>query len=287
MTKRRVLLGLIGANIMESLAPALYADALAAAELDGDYHLMDVDRLPERRLAALLGAVKSAGFTGINVTFPFKRDILTLLDAVDSKAAQIGAVNTVTIAPDGNTAGFNTDCVGFRRSFEEGIRRDSAMGATVVLIGAGGAGRAVAHAFMEMGAAALVVHDCDDERAVGLVTELASQYGTSRCRLADDLERDIALADGVVNATPVGMRGFPGNPVPICALTANHWAVDIIYTPIETAFITAAAARGCRVLTGGAMCVHQAAEAFLRFTGVTVDILRLHRTFAAALAARH
>ena len=81
------------------------------------------------------------------------------------------------------------------------------------------------------------------------------------------MEDDIAAADGVVNATQVGMRGFPGNPVPVSALRAAHWGADVIYTPIETDFIKAAAAKGARVMNGGGMCVHQAVEAFRLFTG--------------------
>ena len=100
------------------------------------------------------------------------------------------------------------------------------------------------------------------------------------------LNDDIAAADGVVNATQVGMRGFPGNPVPVSALRAGHWAADVIYTPIETDFIKAAAAKGARVMNGGGMCVHQAVEAFRLFVGIEPDIARLHRAFAAALAKR-
>ena len=82
------------------------------------------------------------------------------------------------------------------------------------------------------------------------------------------------------------MRGFPGNPVPVSALRARHWAADVIYTPIETDFIKAAAAKGARVMNGGGMCVHQAAEALRLFAGIEPDIARLHRAFAAALAKR-
>ena len=99
MTKRRILLGLIGANITRSLAPALFADAFAAAAIDGFYHPMDVDRLPGRRLPQLLDAINTAGFAGANITYPFKQDVLALLDTVDPEAAKVGAVNTVTIAP--------------------------------------------------------------------------------------------------------------------------------------------------------------------------------------------
>jgi shikimate dehydrogenase len=286
MSDRKILVGLIGANIMKSLSPALHADAFAAAGIDGYYHLMDVDALKDRRLPQLFDAVKTAGFAGINVTFPYKQEVLTLLDEIDREAEQIGAVNSVTIASDGRTTGYNTDRHGFRRSFEERFGRAKSDGASVVLVGAGGAGRAVAFALMDLGAATVTLYDRDAARAKALMQDLAKDYGASRCRLADDLERDIAAADGVVNATPVGMYGFPGNPVPSSRLRAKQWASDVIYTPIETAFTKAAAAKGCRILTGGGMCVHQAAESFRLFIGVEPDIERMHRTFAKALALR-
>ncbi len=116
--------------------------------------------------------------------------------------------------------------------------------------------------------------------------DLARHYGPSRCRLARDLERDIAAAAGVVNATQIGMRGFPGNPVPVAALKATHWAADVIYTPLQTEFLKAAAAKGARTLNGSGMCVHQAVEVFAQLTGVTPDPARLHRAFATAVAAR-
>jgi shikimate dehydrogenase len=281
-----MLLGLIGANIMGSLSPALFAEAFEAAGIDGFYHLMDVDRLRERRLPQLLAALKTAGFAGANITFPFKQEVLALLDSVDPEAAQIGAVNTVIIADDGQTTGYNFDRRGWRRSFEEEIGAESAQGATVVLIGAGGAGRAIAFALMDLGVAQLVVHDRDAARAQALCGDLAMHFGAARSRVAGGLDDEIAAADGVVNATQTGMRGFPGNPVPAAALKASHWAADVIYTPIDTEFVKVAAAKGARVLNGGGMCVHQAVEAFRLFTGIATDVGRMHRAFSEALAAR-
>jgi shikimate dehydrogenase len=286
VTKRRMLLGLIGANITRSLAPALFADAFTAAGIDGFYHLMDVDRLPDRRLPQLLDAINVAGFAGTNITYPFKQDILALLDSVDPEAAQVGAVNTVTIAPDGRTTGYNTDRRGWRQSFVESLGPSSAQSATVVQVGAGGAGRAVAFALMDLGVAILVIHDLDRARANALKADLSMHYGAARCRIADDLARDIARADGVVNATQTGMVGFPGNPIPMTAFKATHWAADIIYTPIETEFLKAAAAKGARVLNGSGMCVHQAVEAFRLFTDMKPELACLSRSFATALAAR-
>jgi shikimate dehydrogenase len=286
MTKRRILVGLFGKNIQGSLSPALFADAFAAAGIDGYYHLMDVDRMPGRKLPQLLDAIKTAGFAGANITYPFKQDIMPLVDAIDPQAAQVGAVNTVAIAPDGRTTGYNFDRDGWRNSFVEKLGADSARGKTVVQIGAGGAGRAVAFALMDLGAGVVVIVDLDKARAAALVADLAKHYGAARCRVANDLERDIAAADGVVNATQTGMSGFPGNPVPVAALKPAHWAADVIYTPIKTEFVKAAAVKGARTLNGGGMCVHQAVEAFKCLTGVAPDVALLHRAFTKGLAAR-
>jgi shikimate dehydrogenase len=281
-----MLIGLVGANIMGSLSPTLFADAFSAAGLDGYYHLMDVDCLPGRQLPQLLDAIKAAGFAGTNITFPFKQEVMPLLDVIDPEAAQVGAVNTVAIAPDGRTTGYNFDRFGFRRSFEETFGRGSVEGATVVQIGAGGAGRAVAFALMDLGAGQIVVHDQDVARAKALAADIAAQSGATRSRVAADLAGEIASADGLINATQTGMRGFPGNPVPVAALKASQWAADVIYTPARTAFLDAAAAKGARVLNGAGMCVHQAVAAFRLFTGIEPDAARLHRTFASALAER-
>ena len=285
MSERKVLIGLLGANIMGSLSPAIFADAFAAAGIDGYYHLMDTNRLLGRTLPKLLDAIKTAGFSGTNVTYPYKQDIIPLLDAIDPQAAEVGAVNTVVIAPDGRTTGYNFDRGGWRNSFIEAFGRKSADGATVVQIGAGGAGHAVSCALMDLGVATLIIHDIDKARAQSLCDDVTKHFG-ARCRVAADLEREIASADGVVNATQLGMHGFPGNPVPAAALKASHWCADVIYTPIDTEFLKAAAAKGARTLNGGGMCVHQAVEAFRQFTGIEPDPKRLHQAFNTARIAR-
>jgi shikimate dehydrogenase len=286
MFNRQALIGLIGANIMKSLAPALHIDAFAAAGITGHYHLMDVDQLPGRTLESLLNAVKTAGFLGVNITFPFKQAVMPLLDELSPEARQTGAVNTVTISRDGLTTGYNTDRSGFRLNFEDGLGHASAEGKTAVLVGAGGAGSAVAFALMDLGLRTLVVHDTDPARAASLAEDVRRHFGAERCRVSERLSDEIVAADGVANATPIGMTGFPGNPVPVDALRIEHWVADVIYTPIETELIRTAAGKGAQVLTGGGMCVYQGVDAFRLFTGITPDVARMHRTFAAALAAR-
>jgi shikimate dehydrogenase len=286
MINRQALIGLLGANIMKSLAPALHIDAFAAAGITGHYHLMDVDHLPGRTLPGLLEAVKTAGFIGVNVTFPFKQAVMPLLDALSPEARQIGAVNTVVIGKTGHTTGHNTDRSGFRLNFEERLGRAAAEGKTAVLVGAGGAGSAVAFALMDLGLKTLIVHDQDKARATALAADVIAHFGAGRCRLGDRLTEEVVAADGVANATPIGMAGFPGNPVPVEALRPAHWVADVIYSPMQTELIEAAAAKGARTLTGGGMCVYQAVDAFRLFTGIAPDVARMYRTFKGALAVR-
>jgi shikimate dehydrogenase len=282
----RILVGLIGANIMKSLSPALHEDALAAAGLIGHYHLMDVDRLTGRTLESLFAAARTAGFAGVNVTYPFKQTVIPLLDELTAEARQIGAVNTVAFSPTGRTLGDNTDRSGFRQSFFDTLGRSCIAGKPVLLVGAGGAGRAVAFALLDLGASRVDVFDADTPRATALAVDLIGHVGSNRARAVLDIAPAAREAAGIINATPVGMLGIPGNPVPPAVIESRHVVADVIYTPIETEFIKAARAKGCRVLTGDGMCVHQAADAFVRFTGLKPDLARMHHTFRRALAAR-
>ena len=283
---KRILVGLIGANIQKSLAPVLHEDACAAACMRGLYHLMDLDALPGRSLADLLDAVRTAGFAGVNITYPCKEAVLALLDEVSAEAQQIGAVNTITIDRNRRTAGYNTDRVGFRRAFEDALGREAIDGKTALLVGAGGAGRAVAFALFDLGVDVLLIHDSEADRAYRLAEVLGCQFGAGRSRAVADVGSALCGAAGVVNATPVGMLGIPGNPIPVDGIQARHWVADVIYTPLETELIKAARHKGSRVMGGAAMCVHQGAETFRLFTGRPPDVARMQRTFATAAAVR-
>jgi shikimate dehydrogenase len=275
-----MLVGLIGINIGQSLAPALHEDAFAAAGMTGHYHLMDAETPRPRSLPDLLAAVRQAGFGGINVTFPFKEAVIPLLDEVSAEAREIGAVNTVVIDAKGRTSGHNTDRSGFRAAFLESFGADAARGKAVLLLGAGGAGRAVAFALRDLGATPNPKFDRDGPRARSLCADL-------RCgEVLDTPEPAAASAAGIVNATPIGMTGHGGLPMTPDVVRAGHYVADVIYTPLETEFLKAAKAKGALTMGGAGMCVHQAVDAFKHFTGKTPDIARMRRTFAAAAARR-
>ncbi len=286
MTQRSYLLGLIGGNIMKSLAPTLQEDALRVLGLRGHYHLMDLDVPPRRRLEDVFVAVKQVGFAGVNVTYPVKQAVMPLLDAISDEARQIGAVNTVTFSDGGRATGHNTDRTGFRRNLEATFGAHALADQPIALVGAGGAGRACAFALMDLGAGRIDVHDIDRAKARSLAADLARSFGAARSHSSDDLERTIRSAKGIVNATPVGMAGIPGIPVPVDYLSSVQWVADVIYTPLQTELIKAARARGCRVITGDGMNVHQAVESFRHFTGREADFDRMKRTFDTAMGAR-
>ena len=274
---KRMLVGLIGRNIMSSLAPALHEDAFAGVGVVGHYHLMDVDVLANRTLEQLLTAVRTAGFAGINVTFPFKEAVIPLLDSLSPEAAEIGAVNTVVFDKDGRATGHNTDRSGFRAAFQEELGEARVRGKPVLLLGAGGAGRAAAFALRDLGAGEIRIHDQDASRADALCADVGASAVVSS---------DSGGVAGLVNATPVGMKGIPGMPIDPTVVQPGQFVADVIYTPIETAFLAAARSRGAHGMGGAGMCVQQAADAFRLFTGLQADRGRLQRTFEEAARRR-
>jgi shikimate dehydrogenase len=275
---RSVLVGLIGAGIQASKSPALHEREAEAQGLRGIYKLIDLDvlKLSPDDAGELLTAAQRLGFAGLNVTHPCKQGIITALDTLSSEAVAIGAVNTVVF--DGTQrVGHNTDAYGFAESFRRGlpdVRLDR-----VVQIGAGGAGAAVAHALLTLGAGTVTLVDLDDDRAETLADQMRRRFGPDRAIASRDAASALAKAQGVVNATPVGMARYPGMPVPEELLHPALWVADIVYTPLETELLRAA-----RRLGGGGMAVFQAAEAFRLFTGIAPDATRMLRHFESMIA---
>jgi shikimate dehydrogenase len=281
-----VLIGLVGEGIQQSHAPLLHqgeADRqgfrLLYTTIDSGDHGLTFDDLP-----ALLRWARTLGYRGLNVTHPFKQAVVGHLDELCGESAILGAVNTV-VFEDGRTRGYNTDASGFRRSF--GTHFPDAPRDRVVQLGAGGAGAAVAHALLALGVGRLTLVDTDVTRAQRLVDTLAEEFGAARITASghDRLSAALAEADGVVNATPVGMAHSPGSPVPASHLRADLWVADIVYRPIDTALLRAARAVGAPTLHGGGMSVYQATAAFELFTGRQADTGAMLAQSAALLAA--
>ncbi len=279
--RSRFLLGLVGAGIQASRTPPMH-------EREGDeqgfrllYQSIDLEQLgvgPEA-LPELLIAAERMGFTGLNVTHPCKQAIIPYLDELSPDAAALGAVNTVGLS-NGRRIGHNTDWWGFSESFKRGL--PGAGLSSVVQLGAGGAGAAVAHALMTLGVRELVLSDRDKHRAEGVaaaLNERFERFGAGCVRVSQDLATDMAKANGLVHCTPTGMEKYPGLPLPVELLHQKLWVAEIVYFPLETELLRTARRIGCRTLDGGGMAVFQAVEAFRLFTGVIPDHERMLRHF--------
>lgn len=280
LVRSSALVGLLGRGIQASRTPAMHEAEGRALGLQFVYRLLDTDLMgtPAPSLEELLRFATCFGFSGLNVTFPYKQEIVPLLDELSDAARTVGAVNTVVLKGD-RRYGHNTDMWGFRESFRRGMT--GAARDNVLLLGAGGAGVAVAHALLECGVGRLAVADVRPEKADALMHQLNLRFGADRVVMAGDVGTAANTADGIVNATPVGMAKLPGMPLPGACIAPRHWVADIIYFPLETESLRHARAKGCRTLSGEGMAIFQAVRAFELFTGIQPDTDRMKAAFAA------
>ncbi len=280
------LLGLIGAGIQLSLTPSMQEAEALAQGLKVDYQLIDLDQAGEgtEALPGLLNTAREFGFAGLNITYPCKQAVMALLDDLSDESRAMGAVNTVVFR-DGKAIGHNTDGSGWRWGFERAL--PGADLTRVVLLGAGGAGSAIAHSVCRMRADSLAVVDSDGQRAGALAVALNQHYGGQRVSATTDAAVALNGASGLIHATPTGMAKLPGLPLPAALLRPDLWVSEIVYFPLETALLKAARAIGCRVVDGGTMAVGQAIGAFELFTGLGADAPRMEAHLRHLLAARH
>lgn len=273
----RVLVGLLGHGISASRTPHMHMTEGRAQGLNYDYRLVDLaDCNPTPTIEEILFELENAGFSGLNVTFPYKQAVIQHLTTLSENARAVGAVNTIVFRGE-ERRGHNTDYWGFQESFLRGLP-DVNCG-SVLLIGAGGAGGAVSAALLGAGVGRLMIHDTIRSSAERLVAALSSRFGAGRAEVASDLDTAAKTADGIVNASPVGMEKLPGMPLPASLIELRHWVADIVYFPLETELLATARAKGCRVLPGSGMTLYQAVRAFELFTGRQADPVRMQAAF--------
>jgi len=267
----------IGDPVAHSLSPVLHNAGFAAAGLDWVYVAFPV---AAGGAPAALDAMRTLGIGGLSVTMPHKEAIARALDGRLSGAAHaLGAVNCVRWDGD-DLVGENTDGHGFVDS----LRREAGVdpsGACVAVVGAGGAGRSVAAALAAAGAARILVVNRNRDRAAQAVA-LAGGVGTLAA------EAQIVEADIVVNATSLGMGVRPPHepvlPFPVELIRAEQVVADLVYQPIRTGLLEAAAARGARTVNGVGMLLYQAAYAFELWTGVDAPVAAMREAVLDHLA---
>ena len=283
MTKR---IALLGHPVAHSISPAFQQAALDACAIDARYEAWDTS--PED-LRIAVARLRSGDLMGANVTVPHKVEAMRLVDRPDALAERVGALNTI-VHRNGLLEATNTDVTGILRALESA--EVEVRGAEVLLIGAGGAARAVVVAMRHAGAARIVIANRTPGRAAALASlggeDLDLRYAP--LDIADATFRGAAnRARIIVQSTSLGMRHGPderANPVPAELMHPGQVAFDLVYVPEETPFLRAAAEAGARPVGGLAMLVHQGAEAFRLWTGAPPPLDVMFEAAREALAAR-
>jgi shikimate dehydrogenase len=268
---------LIGAPIAHSASPAMHEQAADALGVRCHYHLIEVAGADREALRGLLDGVRHLGFAGVNVTFPYKEAVVDLLDEISPGAAAVGAVNAVVVS-DNRLIGHNTDTSGFARA-AKGLVTDSPE--IVAVVGAGGVGKAIAVALAGLGVSEIRIFDTDRVKARDFAARLQTK---GKVVVADSIADALRGAVGLVNATPVGMLPNLGTPVPDALLHDGLWVADAVYSPLWTPLLTAAKARGARIMTGRELAIYQAADAFELFTGLTPSVIEMGNAFDGVIA---
>jgi shikimate dehydrogenase len=261
------LAGVMGWPISHSRSPVLHGTWLARHGVAGSYVPLAVR--PEH-LEQGLRALPVLGFAGVNLTVPHKEAAVGLVDVLTPTAARIGSVNMVTVLPDGRLEGASTDGDGFMASLRQALPDWRIAGGTAVLIGAGGAARAIADALIEAGAGRVRVVNRSGRRSAALAADLGPRIEPWPWVLRHVASAGAAL---LVNTTVLGMIGQEALDLDLALLPYDAVVTDIVYTPLETELLARARARGHRAVDGLGMLLHQARPAFTRWFGTdpTVD----------------
>lgn len=260
------LAGVIGSPIAHSRSPRLHGYWLRRYGLPGYYIPMDV---PEARLEDTLRLLPELGFVGLNVTIPYKERVLRIADLVTDRATLIGAANTLIFRQDGKIHADNTDGYGFMENLRQTAPDWAPEAGPALVFGAGGAARAVLASLIEVGVPQIILTNRTRHRAEDLAQELGS-----RVRVIDWVQAGNALEDAatVVNTTSLGMVGKPEFRVPLDGLQPGALVTDLVYTPLETRLLRVATERGCTVVDGLGMLLHQAVPGFERWFGMRPEV---------------
>ena len=276
LTGHTRIVGVIGDPVEHSRSPQMHNAAFAKAGLDYVYvpfHVRPND------LADAIAGFKAINVVGINVTLPHKQTVISHLTSISREADLIGAVNTLTFTDEG-IHGDNTDAPGVLRALEENENMSVPVGENVVVLGAGGAARAVVVALALAGVASITIANRTVERAVALAEEMGQKTGISMQGLGlADAQLPVAVRESLllINTATVSMDAT--HPLLISAdwLQPNTIVYDIVYTPPVTPLMRAAAVRGCETLGGIGMLVHQGAIAFEKWTGIAPCTETMHQ----------
>ncbi|HEV2512852.1 shikimate dehydrogenase [Bosea sp. (in: a-proteobacteria)] len=256
---------IIGHPVAHSRSPLIHGHWLAEHGLAGSYERVDV---PPAKVPGLIARLRAGEFVGGNVTVPNKEVVLALLDDVSETARAMGAANTLWME-GGRLHGDNTDAYGFLAHLDACVPDWAGRSGTALILGAGGAARAVIHGLAERGVGRILLVNRSPERAV----ELAASFPrTVEARLWQDVARLVGESDLIVNTTSLGMHGQPPLEIDLSALRPGTIVDDIVYVPLETPLLAEARRRGGIPVDGLGMLLHQAVPGFERWFGIRPQV---------------
>lgn len=260
------LAGVIGSPVAHSRSPALHAHWLKRYGIAGHYVPLDI-AAPDLEVA--LRALPKMGFIGANVTIPHKEKVMKIADLVTDRAAVMGAANTLIFRADGKIHADNTDGYGFIENLRQGAPGWEPTEGPATVIGAGGAARAVVASLIDVGVTEIRLTNRTRARS----DALRQEFGT-KVHVYEWVQAGSAIdgARTIINASSLGMVGKPDLRIPTDALSRDAVVTDLVYTPLETAFLRQAAVAGCRTVDGLGMLLYQAAPAFERWFGVRPEV---------------
>lgn len=265
VSDRAMLAGVVGWPVEHSLSPRLHGFWLEKYRIDGAYVALPVRPADLRAVLRLLPRI---GFRGVNVTVPHKEAALEAMDEIEPLARTIGAVNTVIVREDGSLFGRNTDAFGFIENLRQGAPHWHAAHKPAVIVGAGGAARAICVALLDAGVPEIYLVNRTLARAKALADDLGDQVIAVPWHAHAAAMAEAAL---VVNATTLGMKGQPETLLDLSELAKTAVVTDIVYTPLETPLLAAARARGNATVDGLGMLIHQARPGFEAWFGKAPD----------------
>ncbi|MCG8605605.1 shikimate dehydrogenase [bacterium] len=271
MRRRRLLLGLLGCPLGHSLSPLLHEHLIGLHGLSGSYRPLEVS---EEEFETAVCGLQALGIQGVNVTIPYKNRIIPFLDQVEEDAAAVQAVNTVSVQ-DRRLIGHNTDIEGFRQAMSR--HGFDPKGKMAVVLGAGGAARAIVWTVVKSGARQVHVFNRTSRRAEKLCEELALSTGFGQFEVGilvdDQIAPILATADLLVNTTSVGMwPNVARTPVHFGGEVPHLTAIDLVYNPVHTTFLASAEAAGATTIDGLDMFIYQAVESLKIWLDGTVSI---------------
>lgn len=260
------LAGVIGSPIAHSRSPRLHGHWLRKYGLQGYYVPMDI---AAEDLESSLRHMQKMGFVGVNITLPYKEKVMEIADLVSDRATLIGAANTLIFRKDGRIHADNTDGYGFIENLRQSAPNWNPKGGPAVVFGAGGAARAIVASLLDVGVPEIRITNRTRLRAEKLREDFGNRLIVVEWVKAGNVLEDAAT---VVNTTSLGMAGKPEFRVPLDGLRPGTVVNDLVYTPLETRFLQLAADKGCKVVDGLGMLLHQAVPGFERWFGFRPEV---------------